>query len=70
MPARLRRKILADGENEDLLVAWVLKEAYVKYLGVGLELGMKNISCAEIRQKCLVENWSTEDYVAYVVRRK
>lgn len=70
MPARLRRKILTDGEEEDLLVAWVLKEAYLKYLGIGLELGMSNISCAKIRQKYTVENWSTDDYVAYVVRGK
>ena len=59
---------MADGENEDLLVAWVLKEAYLKYLGIGLGLGMKNISCTEIRQNYLVEDWSTDDYIAYVVR--
>ena len=64
---RLRRRILMPEENGDLLEAWVLKEAYAKMLGVGLELGFNKVSCAEIRKRCRVEDWSGREYVSYVV---
>ena len=64
---RMRRRILTSEESGDLLEAWVLKEAYAKMLGTGIGLGFNKVSCAEIRKRCKVEDWSGREYVSYVV---
>ena len=67
---RMRRRILSEGEDPyrgELLNTWVLKEAYVKMLGVGLSLDLRKILISDILKSCRIEDYSTDEYVCYAV---
>lgn len=69
----LEKRILAKNEkkiDDDILNNWVLKEAYVKYLGVGLYLDFRNIDTASILESENVVNLSTKDYYCFLVSKK
>jgi len=81
VPDRLREKILCDGEeplevassefyNLGLLKTWVLKEAYVKYKGTGVSLGLSTVSIDQIYEECEVTDFSGDGYFCFVVQGK
>ncbi len=63
---RLKQRVLTAGDIEDgidPLTAWVIKEAYSKYLGLGLALPFGAYSAAELLEKH--QNWLrvTDSYI-------
>lgn len=73
---KLKRRLLRRGERVlkgDALNNWVLKEAYSKYLGVGLNLDFREVSVDEITDEenavdlSNVSEGSGESYVCYMV---
>ena len=68
----LAKRILTKNEriiDGDILNNWVLKEAYVKYLGVGLYLDFRNIDTGTILKSENVANLSTKDYCCFLVSK-
>ena len=68
----LTKRILTKNErimDGDVLNNWVLKEAYVKYLGVGLYLDFRNIDTGTILKSENVANLSTKDYYCFLVSK-
>ena len=45
----------------------MLKEAYVKMLGEGLQMDFRKISCGEILANNSVEDKSNADYICFVI---
>ena len=71
--SNLSKRILAKDEDvidEDILNNWVIKEAYSKYLGLGLNVDFRDISTSDIMGHENVTNLSTNDYVCFVVSKK
>lgn len=68
----MKSRILANNEGaleKDILNNWVLKEAYVKYLGVGLYFDFRNIDAGSILKSESVINLSTKDYYCFLVSK-
>lgn len=64
------RSFIAENEliiNGNILNNWVIKEAYSKFLGIGLYLDFKKISVKEICLNNNVYNLSKENFICYVV---
>lgn len=71
--ANMQKRILSKSEiilNGNILNNWVLKEAYTKYLGLGLNIDFRDISTNDIMEHENVTNLSTNDYVCFVVSKK
>lgn len=65
-----QNKILSKEEqiiNNDVLNNWVIKEAYSKFLGLGLNISFDKIDAGKIFKKNKFYNLSTKDYFCYVV---
>ena len=68
---RVIDKICTDKEKkmiktpEDFTIMWVKKESYVKYLGVGLAYGLKNVDTLKIKKFILkkVDNYYISIYL-------
>ena len=68
----LAKRILTKNEkimDGEILNNWVLKEAYVKYLGVGLYLDFRDIDTKSILKSENVINLSTKDYYCFLVSK-
>ena len=68
----LSERILAKNEkllDGDILNNWVLKEAYAKYLGVGLYLDFRSFSTETILKSENVVNLSSEDYYCFLISK-
>ena len=68
----METRILAKNETileKDILNNWALKEAYAKYLGVGLHLDFRNINAESILKSENVVNLSTDDYRCFLVSK-
>ena len=66
----LKKRILRHGERilkGDVLNNWVLKEAYSKYLGLGLNMDFREVSVDGIFDSETVLDLSRERYVCFVV---
>lgn len=59
-----------DDENINIFELWTLKEAYSKFLGIGLLLDFKNISIAKIKEKVNVYNLSNNNYYLHVLGKE
>jgi 4'-phosphopantetheinyl transferase len=69
----LPKRILKSNEKiigGNILNNWVLKEAYTKYLGVGLYIDFRNISTDSIIKSENVTNLSTRYYYCFLVSKK
>ncbi|MBQ8156566.1 4'-phosphopantetheinyl transferase superfamily protein [Candidatus Saccharibacteria bacterium] len=69
---RIKRRILSKNEKiigGNILNNWVIKEAYGKYLGLGLNIDFRDISTNDIMEHENVTNLSTNDYVCFVVSK-
>lgn len=68
----MSKRVLAKNETVlygDILNNWVLKEAYAKYLGVGLYLDFRDINTESILRSENVINLSTKDYYCFLVSK-
>ena len=69
----LKRKILNPNEQlfkDSVLHTWVLKEAFLKYVGLGLCLNFKSFTTTSIFEKANVGDLSSSDYICYCVNKK
>ena len=69
----MQKRILSKSEtvlDGDILNNWVLKEAYTKFLGLGLNIDFRDISANDIMEHENVTNLSTDKYVCFVVSKK
>lgn len=69
----IKKRILSKNErimDGNALNNWVLKEAYSKYLGLGLNIDFRDISVNDITKHENVTNLSTGDYICFVVSKK
>ena len=70
---RLERRILAENErpfDNNLLKTWVLKEAYAKYRGQGIGMGLNSISAHDIIKKYQISDLSTKQCVCFAIQQK
>ncbi len=55
MNEKVAKKICTESEikqittKDDFTKIWVMKESYVKYLGIGLSYGLKNVDTTKIK---------------------
>lgn len=70
--SNISKRVLSKDEpiiDDNLLNNWVLKEAYVKYLGIGLNKDFRDISTKELLETEHIYNLSTDDYYCYAVTK-
>ena len=66
---KIAQKVLANGEkliNNNILYNWVIKEAYSKYKGLGLQIGFSNIDANQILKSDYLKNISCDNYICFV----
>lgn len=69
----LERKVLALNElplEGNLLRTWVLKEAYAKYKGLGLNLDFRSFTSTDVYKRANVMDLSASDFVCYCISEK
>ena len=69
---RVLSKILCVGEKKiegSFLNNYVIKEAYSKFVGVGLSIGFSQYDAGKLLndKKLIWKNYSTDDYICYLV---
>lgn len=70
VPLILKRHLYNKDEYDkypDILDLWVFKEAYSKYLGLGVTLDYTNILRDKVEKKVTFKNLSTDKYYMYVI---
>jgi len=69
---RVLSKIFCVGEKKiegSFLNNYVIKEAYSKFVGVGLSIGFSQYDAGKLLndKKLIWKNYSTDDYICYLV---
>ena len=70
--SNISKRVLSKDEpiiGNNLLNNWVIKEAYVKYLGIGLNKDFRDVSAKELLETEHVYNLSTDDYYCYAITK-
>ncbi|MDD2435705.1 MAG: 4'-phosphopantetheinyl transferase superfamily protein [Bacilli bacterium] len=70
---KLKERILTKQElesNINPLEAWVIKEAYAKYLSIGLKLDFRTVSIDEIQSNFFMIKIPNDNYVCYIVGKE
>ena len=66
---RINNKILSNNEiiiNNNILNNWVIKEAYTKYLGMGLKKDFTTFNANDLLKDSFLKDISTKEYYCYV----
>jgi phosphopantetheinyl transferase len=73
-PRNISRKIYSKimtraemDESKDVLLTWVIKEAYSKLRGVGVRLSFKDISANDIQSRCAHIIQQTDEYICVIL---
>lgn len=71
VPVEMEKRIYTSEEIKNKkksdVEQWVIKEAYAKYLGLGLTLPFNTISENEIKKRTKCFNLSQKDYYCYII---
>lgn len=66
---KLQDKILSNNEqiiDNNILINWVIKEAYSKYKGIGYGIDFKTINTNDLLNDSNLKNISTDNYICYI----
>jgi 4'-phosphopantetheinyl transferase len=70
--SNISKRVLSKDEpiiGDNLLNNWVIKEAYVKYLGIGLNKDFRDVSAKELLETEHIYNLSTNGYYCYAATK-
>lgn len=50
---------------KEFTIMWTIKEAYIKYLGIGLSYGLKKVDSISLRNKVIIEEY--KNYIITII---